>query len=156
MELTNKISTLTVGDVYERTLAVFEAEYPPTPPRTPGYDNRKGLKHKWLTKKQKESQQRPGRDNEHKSAGVQGQSVQLDLQTQTGRDCVGTAQGSGVLNRSISTRTVRGVPQLRSGRDSSRTEMVPATGSSPRPHAGPASWTKRFTYDADRHEWVSS
>ena len=156
MDVTKKLSTLTVGDVYEQTLAVFKVEIPPTPPRTPGYDNRKGLRNLWIHKEQNESQQRSGRDYEHKPVGVQRKKVLVDLQKPSGRDCVGTAEGSGVQHRPLSTRTVRGVPQLRSGRDSSRTEMVPATGSSPRPHAGPASWTKRFTYDADRHEWVSS
>ncbi len=155
MELTNKILTLSIGDVYERTLAVFEAEKPPTPPRTPGYDNRKGLRPKWFTKKQNESQQRPGRDNEHKPVGVQGKDVQLDLQKKTGRDCVGTTQSSGMQHGPLSTRTVRGIPQLRRVPDNSRTEVDPAQGSSPRAHAGNASKTKRFNYDADRHEWVS-
>ena len=154
MELTNKIGTLTIGDVYEQTLAVFRAELPPIPPRVPGYDNRNGLKHKWVPKDQNESQQRPGRDNEHKPVGLQRQDVQLDLQKKAGRDCVGTAQSSGVQHGPLQTCTVLGIPQLRGGRDLTGTEMDPAKGGSPRAHAGPARKTKRYSYDADRHEWV--
>ena len=165
MELTNKIKTLTIGedadhcttfieDVYERTLAVFKVEIPPTPARTENYDNRKGLKHLWFPKDQNESLKRPGRTNEHKPAGVQGKDVLVDLQKPSGRDCVGTAKGSGMLNGPLPAGTVRGVPQLRSGRDSPRTEMVPLKGSAPRAHAKPARKTKRYAYNSDRREWM--
>ena len=51
MEVTKKLSTLSIGDVYEQTLAVFKkSEIPPTPARTENYDNRKGLKRLWLEK----------------------------------------------------------------------------------------------------------
>ena len=153
MELTNKIAALTVGDVYEQTLAVFEAEKPPTPPRIPGYDNRNGLKNRWITTKQNESPKCTGRACQHKPHGLQRQDVRVDLPKQTGRHNVGTATSSGLQHDPFYARSVRGIPEIQqeSGSNTYLAGVEQAKGGSQRVREKPK---KRWIYDANGHEWV--
>ena len=160
MELTNKIQTLTIGedvdhcttfreDVYEQTLALFNVvPSSEKPPRTPNYDNRAGLKDRWVHKEEY-GPQKSGWDIGNKPVGVQRQNVQLDLQKSTRRGIVGSGKSSRLLHGPLPARTVCGLSPR--GRTSTPcAEMVQAQGGSQRIREKQKNWR----YSAERRQWV--
>ena len=100
------------------------------------------------------SEQRAGRNHEHKHVGVQGPNVRVDRDQPTGRDRVGAAEGTGVQHGPVSTRAVRSVSQVRCGRNAAGTEVDTVEGGSPRAHATPATGAPRFVYNTHRRKWT--
>ena len=100
------------------------------------------------------SEQRAGRDHEHKPAGMQGANVRVDRGSPTGYNRVGAAEGTGVQHGPVSTRAVRSVSQARRGRNAAGTEVVTAAKGSPQAHAKTASRPQRFTYNVHRRKWT--
>ena len=101
-----------------------------------------------------ELEQRPRRDYEHKSAGLQGSNVHVDRDEPARRDRVGAAQSAGVQHGPLSARAVRGLPRVRRGPGTPGSEVATPSGGSPQPHAARTARAPRLTYNPDKRKWA--